>query len=73
MSQTASQPRPGAPAEIRVPVAPGVALHAERRDGHPEALPFVLVHGLASNLRLWDGVAEARIVQRSSAGLESRR
>ena len=44
---------------MRVPVAPGVALHVERRDGHPEALPFVLVHGLASNLRLWDGVAEA--------------
>jgi pimeloyl-ACP methyl ester carboxylesterase len=48
-----------APTAIRVPVAPGVALHVERRDGRPEALPFVLVHGLASNLRLWDGVAEA--------------
>jgi pimeloyl-ACP methyl ester carboxylesterase len=42
-----------------VPVAPGVALHVERRDGPPGALPFVLVHGLASTLRLWDGVAEA--------------
>jgi pimeloyl-ACP methyl ester carboxylesterase len=30
----------------------------ERRDGNPGAAPFVLVHGLASNLRLWDGVAE---------------
>ena len=58
MSQTASQPRPDAPAEMRVPVAPGVTLHVERRDGRPGALPFVLVHGLASNLRLWDGVAE---------------
>lgn len=46
------------PAELRVPVAPGVTLYAERRDGDPAATPFVLVHGLASNLRLWDGVAE---------------
>jgi pimeloyl-ACP methyl ester carboxylesterase len=42
-----------------VAVAPGVALHVERRDGRAELAPFVLVHGLASNLRLWDGVAEA--------------
>lgn len=58
MSQTTSHSRPGTPVEMRVPVAPGVALHVERRDGRPEAPPFVLVHGLASNLRLWDGVAE---------------
>src|SRR5437867_8742704 len=44
--------------ESRVQVAPGVSLHVERRDGNPGAAPFVLVHGLASNLRLWDGVAE---------------
>src|SRR5881409_4348443 len=44
--------------ESRVLVAPGVSLHVERRDGDPAAAPFVLVHGLASNLRLWDGVAE---------------
>jgi pimeloyl-ACP methyl ester carboxylesterase len=44
---------------MRVVVAPGVALHVERRDGRAGAVPFVLVHGLASNLRLWDGVAEA--------------
>jgi pimeloyl-ACP methyl ester carboxylesterase len=43
----------------RVAVAPGVDLHVERRDGAPSAPAFVLVHGLASNLRLWDGVAEA--------------
>jgi pimeloyl-ACP methyl ester carboxylesterase len=46
---------------LRVPVAPGVSLHVERRDprGTPApGPPFVLVHGLASNLRLWDGVAE---------------
>jgi pimeloyl-ACP methyl ester carboxylesterase len=42
----------------RVPVAADVALHVEWRRGIPGAVPFVLVHGLASNLRLWDGVAE---------------
>lgn len=47
-----------APTEARVPVAPGVLLHVERWEGDAEAIPFVLVHGLASNLRLWDGVAE---------------
>ena len=46
------------PTELRVPVADGATLHVERRDGRPDAAPFVLVHGLASNLRLWDGVAE---------------
>jgi pimeloyl-ACP methyl ester carboxylesterase len=44
--------------ETRVGVAPGVALHVERRGGDPVGRAFVLVHGLASNLRLWDGVAE---------------
>jgi len=42
----------------RLEVAPGVRLHVERRDGDPARPAFVLVHGLASNLRLWDGVAE---------------
>ena len=58
MSHAESQPRQTAPAELRIPVAPDVALHVERRDGDSDAAPFVLVHGLASNLRLWDGVAE---------------
>jgi pimeloyl-ACP methyl ester carboxylesterase len=44
------------PIERRISVAPGVALHAEVRGA--AAAPVVLVHGLASNLRLWDGVAE---------------
>jgi pimeloyl-ACP methyl ester carboxylesterase len=35
---------------------PGVELQINRWDG--ERRPFVLVHGLASNARLWDGVAE---------------
>ena len=34
----------------------GIALHALRWDGGP-GTPFVLVHGLASCARLWDGVA----------------
>ena len=42
----------------RLEVAPGVRIHVERRDGDPARPAFVLVHGLASNLRLWDGVAE---------------
>src|SRR5215475_13144882 len=44
--------------ERRVGVAHGVELHVEIRSGDGSAAPVVLVHGLASNLRLWDGVAE---------------
>ena len=40
----------------RIEVAIDVELHAVRWDGGDRA-PFVLVHGLASNARLWDGVA----------------
>ena len=58
MGQIKSRSRAQGVAELRVPVATGVELHAERREGEPSAAPFVLVHGLASNLRLWDGVAE---------------
>jgi len=58
MSHRVRQPRRDPPFETRVPVAPGVALHVERREGDAAEAPFVLVHGLASNLRLWDGVAE---------------
>ena len=47
-----------APVERRVVVAPNIGLHVEVRSGDPAAAPVVLVHGLASNLRLWDGVAE---------------
>ena len=47
-----------APVERRIAVAPGVELHVEERRGDLSAAPFVLVHGLASNARLWDGVAE---------------
>ncbi len=46
----------------RIEVAPGVSLAARRRDARDRvadgsAAPFVLVHGLASNARTWDGVA----------------
>jgi pimeloyl-ACP methyl ester carboxylesterase len=60
------------PTEHMVEVAPGVqvrilAHHLERdvddpahdRDEQDRQVPFLLVHGLASNARLWDGVAEA--------------
>jgi pimeloyl-ACP methyl ester carboxylesterase len=45
------------PTALRVPVADGVCLHvrAWHRDG--DGPPFLLVHGLSSNARLWDGVA----------------
>jgi pimeloyl-ACP methyl ester carboxylesterase len=43
--------------ERRVEVAPGVSLHAVDHVG--DRTPLLLVHGLASNLRLWDGVADA--------------
>src|SRR5438093_5049829 len=46
------------PLERQVVVAPDVALQVEVRSGDATAAPVVLVHGLASNLRLWDGVAE---------------
>jgi pimeloyl-ACP methyl ester carboxylesterase len=42
----------------RVPVAPGVEVHALLRRGGT-GVPFLFVHGLASNARLWDEVADA--------------
>jgi pimeloyl-ACP methyl ester carboxylesterase len=45
---------------VRVPVADGVVLACDRFEPASSAHPgpaFVLVHGLASNARLWDGVA----------------
>lgn len=47
---------------LHVPVAPGVSLRVIDRlpalEG-PELPSFLLVHGLASNARMWDGCAEA--------------
>jgi pimeloyl-ACP methyl ester carboxylesterase len=45
----------------RVPVADGVALRVIARDASPGTqpqAPVLLVHGLASNARMWDGVGE---------------
>lgn len=41
----------------RVPVTGGVELNVHRWRGRTDRAPFLLVHGLASNLRMWDGVA----------------
>jgi pimeloyl-ACP methyl ester carboxylesterase len=43
------------PVDERFTVAPGVGLHLRRWPGRRR--PFLLVHGLSSNARLWDGVA----------------
>lgn len=40
-------------------VAPDIDLEVRRWEGGAGAAPFLLVHGLASNARLWDGVAVA--------------
>jgi pimeloyl-ACP methyl ester carboxylesterase len=51
---------PPVPTSRLVEVAPDVELRIiERRSGELTANPFVLVHGLASNARLWDGCADA--------------
>lgn len=44
------------PTHQYIDVADGVSLHAIVH--HGDRTPFVLVHGLASNARLWDGVAD---------------
>lgn len=45
----------------RIPVAKGVELSADTLPAEGQT-PYLLVHGLASNARLWDGVAE-RLVE----------
>jgi pimeloyl-ACP methyl ester carboxylesterase len=45
--------------EVRLPGGPRLALR--RGDGSDDKRPFLLVHGLSSNARLWDGTA-ARLV-----------
>ncbi len=41
----------------RIEVTGGVSLNVHRWRGRQDLIPFLLVHGLASNLRMWDGVA----------------
>ena len=43
--------------ELHVTVAPGVELRVLAEGLGQSGIPFVLVHGLASNARMWDGVA----------------
>ena len=43
--------------ELRITVAPGVELRALASGLDQTRTPFVLVHGLASNARMWDAVA----------------
>lgn len=46
----------------RIPVAEDVELAVDRfAPAAIDGVPFLLVHGLASNARLWDGVAEALV------------
>ncbi len=54
---TVTEPTVAEPTVTKVVVAPGVALSVHRWAGDGAA--FLLVHGLASNLHLWDGVAAA--------------
>jgi pimeloyl-ACP methyl ester carboxylesterase len=44
--------------EARIEVAPDVELRVLCSNLQGAAVPFLLVHGLASNARMWDGVAE---------------
>ena len=46
----------------------GVALHVNRWEGQGRQPSFLLVHGLASNARLWDGVA-TRLSDRGHAAV----
>lgn len=43
----------------RVELRDGVRLHVLAWDGDADAVPFLLVHGLASNAELWRGVGDA--------------
>src|SRR5512142_360957 len=52
----------GAPVDRRVTVAPEVGLHVrEWSPAQPVGRPFLLVHGLSSNARLWDQVARVLV------------
>lgn len=47
------------PVELRIATRDGTVLRALHRPGRPGGTPVLLVHGLASNCRLWDGAARA--------------
>lgn len=52
------EPAPPPPTTRRVDVADGVGLHCTSWAAGAPGLPFVLVHGLASNARTWEAVAQ---------------
>lgn len=52
------EPAPPPPTTLRVGVADGVGLHCTSWAPGAPGLPFVLVHGLASNARTWEAVAQ---------------
>jgi pimeloyl-ACP methyl ester carboxylesterase len=54
----ATEPGPPPPTTRRVAVADGVTLRCVSWAPEAAGLPFVLVHGLASNARTWEAVAE---------------
>lgn len=56
MNTSADHADEPAPQSQYVRTADGVSLRALVRDGRAGRIPFLLVHGLASNARLWDGV-----------------
>ena len=47
------------PESLRIAVAADAKLHVRHWPADPARRPFLLVHGLSSNARLWDGVAQA--------------
>ena len=57
MSESPSQARHDTPTEMRVPVAPGVSLHVERRDGDPAAMPFVYTAQRSVKIHRYLGLA----------------
>ena len=50
------------PAELRIATRDGTVLRALHwGDGAGDGTPVLLIHGLASNCRLWDGAAKALV------------
>ena len=47
------------PEDVGVGIRPGLVLNVRRFGVENGGVPFLLVHGLASNARMWDGVAAA--------------
>ena len=65
---SAGRPGPADSTRRWVETANGASLSVIERPGDSERPPFLLVHGLASNARLWDGVA-ARLAETGHASV----